>query len=79
MSHVYGEDTWGNQHAGVFEENLKSVDVAIHSRSSNLYGVMDNDDYFKYLGGLVLKNMPNPLLSAWCDLLPSYLRESSFT
>ncbi len=54
MSHVYGEDTWGNQHAGVFEENLKRVDVALHSQSSNLNGVMDNDDYFQYLGGLAL-------------------------
>jgi cobaltochelatase CobN len=54
LSHVYGEDTWGIQHAGVFEENLKGVDVALHSQSSNLNGVMDNDDYFQYLGGLAL-------------------------
>ncbi len=54
MSHVYGEDTWGIQHAGVFEENLKRVDVALHSQSSNLIGVMDNDDYFQCLGGLAL-------------------------
>ncbi|MFW6142791.1 MAG: cobaltochelatase subunit CobN, partial [Desulfovermiculus sp.] len=38
----------------VFKDNLASVDTAVHSRSSNVYGTMDNDDMFQYLGGLSL-------------------------
>ncbi|MCD6207321.1 MAG: cobaltochelatase subunit CobN, partial [Methanosarcinales archaeon] len=30
------------------------VEVTMHSRSSNLYGGIDNDDFFQYLGGLNL-------------------------
>lgn len=38
----------------VFKQALKSVKETVHSRSTNLYGVLDNDDFFQYLGGLNL-------------------------
>lgn len=31
---------------------MKDVEYAVHSRSSNLYGVVDINDMFQYLGGL---------------------------
>lgn len=36
----------------IFEMNLKGIDIVTNSRSSNLYGVLDNDDFFQYVGGL---------------------------
>ncbi|MEZ5335447.1 MAG: cobaltochelatase subunit CobN [Methanolobus sp.] len=54
MSNIYGADVWGESYQDVFESNLAEVDVAIHSDTSNLYGLMDNDDYYQYLGGLGL-------------------------
>ena len=54
MSNVYGGDVWGDNYEDVFKYNLIEVDAAIHSDTSNLYGLMDNDDYYSYLGGLGL-------------------------
>jgi len=54
MGFVYGEDNWGIPNADLFRMNLQHVKVVVHSQSSNLYGVLDNDDYFQYLGGLAL-------------------------
>ncbi|WP_440946045.1 cobaltochelatase subunit CobN [Methanosarcina sp. T3] len=54
MSNVYGADVWGDNYEDVFKLNLMEVDTAIHSDTSNLYGLMDNDDYYQYLGGLGL-------------------------
>jgi len=51
---AFGQDTWGESATALFKANLKSVDVACHSRSSSLYGLLDNDDVFQYLGGLSL-------------------------
>jgi cobaltochelatase CobN len=54
MGNAYGQDVWGKSAADLFEMNLADVEVTMHSRSSNLYGVIDNDDFFQYLGGLNL-------------------------
>ena len=54
MANVYGAEVWGENYEDVLKLNLAGVDVAIHSDSSNLYGVMDNDDFYQYLGGLGL-------------------------
>ena len=51
---AFGQGKWGEEAKGIFKENLKGVDVAVHSISSNVYGTMDNDDMFQYLGGLSL-------------------------
>ena len=52
MGNVYGQDVWGENYEGVFRQNLRDVDVGVHSDSSNLFGVIDNDDYYQYLGGI---------------------------
>ncbi|MCC7575687.1 MAG: cobaltochelatase subunit CobN, partial [Methanomethylovorans sp.] len=54
MSNVYGKDVWGVNYEDVFEQNLGGVDAAIHSDTSNLYGLIDNDDYYSYFGALGL-------------------------
>ncbi|RZN38539.1 MAG: cobaltochelatase subunit CobN [Methanophagales archaeon ANME-1-THS] len=54
MGYVYGEDGWGVPNVDLFRQNLAKVEVAVHSDNSNLYGVLDNDDFFQYLGGLAL-------------------------
>lgn len=54
MSNIYGKDAWGVSYEDVFRMNLVDVDAAIHSDSSNLYGLIDNDDYYSYLGGIAL-------------------------
>ncbi len=54
MGFAYGEDVWGIEASDIFRLNLKDVKVAVHSDTSNLYGVLDNDDYFQFLGGIAL-------------------------
>ncbi len=50
----FGLGMRGENARGVLKKNLGQVDVAVHSLSSNVYGTMDNDDMFQYLGGLNL-------------------------
>ena len=52
--HAFGMGKWGAPAKKLFKENLKNVSTAIHSLSSNIFGTMDNDDMFQYLGGLSL-------------------------
>ncbi|MGB9712089.1 MAG: cobaltochelatase subunit CobN [Dissulfurimicrobium sp.] len=52
VSFGYSKDMWGQDAKAVFRSQLKDVSVTVQSRSSNLYGLMDNDDVFQYLGGL---------------------------
>ncbi|MBW1795201.1 MAG: cobaltochelatase subunit CobN [Deltaproteobacteria bacterium] len=54
VGYAFGQGKWGEEAKEIFKENLKVVDVAVHSISSNIYGTMDNDDVFQYLGGLSL-------------------------
>ncbi|MCD4806765.1 MAG: cobaltochelatase subunit CobN, partial [Methanococcoides sp.] len=54
MSNIYGQDIWGENYEDVFRMNLMDVDAAIHSDTTNLYGLIDNDDFYQYLGGLGL-------------------------
>ncbi|MEA1866343.1 MAG: cobaltochelatase subunit CobN [Euryarchaeota archaeon] len=54
MGNAYGADVWGETATNLFAMNLADVEVTMHSRSSNLYGAIDNDDFFQYLGGLNL-------------------------
>ena len=51
---AFGRGMWGRPAKQIFRENLRKVDVAVHSRSSQLYGLLDNDDMYQYLGGLAL-------------------------
>jgi cobaltochelatase CobN len=51
---AYGENAWGEPTRQALSENLKDARVALLSRSSNVYGVMDTDDPYSYLGGMAL-------------------------
>ncbi|HHL38900.1 MAG TPA: cobaltochelatase subunit CobN [Deltaproteobacteria bacterium] len=52
MGFVFGGGRWGGKAGRLLAAQLADVDVAVHSRSSSLYGLLDNDDMFQYLGGL---------------------------
>ncbi|MGJ7486621.1 cobaltochelatase subunit CobN [Variovorax sp. LT2P21] len=52
MGHAYGEGLDSAAPPGAFAGNLAQVDAALMSRTSNLYGVLTNDDPFQYLGGI---------------------------
>lgn len=58
LQYAYGADMkdWGKKLPGVnlYAENLKGVQAAALSRSSNLYGMLTTDDPFQYLGGISL-------------------------
>lgn len=49
---AYGGGSWGLPARDLLRQQLATVEVTVHSRSSNVYGVLDNDDMFQYLGGL---------------------------
>jgi cobaltochelatase CobN len=52
--YAYGAGEWGLSAREALGQQLEQIDVAVHSISSALYGTMDNDDMFQYLGGLSL-------------------------
>ncbi len=58
MSHVYNSlGDWGGykpDQEKLYQQVLSNVDATVHSRSSALYGAVDNDDFYQYLGGLNL-------------------------
>ncbi len=49
-----GQGKWGVPVKEAFKENLRGVDIAVHSRSTNVIGIIDTDDFFMYLGGMSL-------------------------
>lgn len=53
-SFAYGEKLWGKPLKSTYKNNLKDVKLTMHTRSSNLYYMLDNDDMFAFLGGLSL-------------------------
>jgi cobaltochelatase CobN len=52
MGHIYSENNWGTSNSLVFSRALSGTDSVFTSRNTNLYGVLDNDDFFDYWGGL---------------------------
>ncbi|PWU02390.1 MAG: hypothetical protein C5B51_20820 [Terriglobia bacterium] len=52
MGFGYSGDRWGVASGAALRANLKSIDAVQFSRSSNLYGSLDNDDTYQYVGGL---------------------------
>lgn len=66
MSHLYGQGFWGDKPEGadsalagnfslnLFKISLSGTKTVVHSRSSNMYGALDNDDFFQYLGGTAM-------------------------
>lgn len=54
MGHAYGLDTEGESRHRAFDVALDGIHRTYHGRASNLYGLLDNNDAFDYLGGLSL-------------------------
>ena len=56
MSHPFGVAATlsDEQRREVFRQALSGSKIALHSRSSNLFATLDNDDFFQYLGGTAL-------------------------
>jgi len=54
MGHAYGANIQGEPQQALFTQRLNSVGNTYLGRSSNLYGLLDNNDTFDYLGGLSL-------------------------
>ncbi|MCP5360295.1 MAG: cobaltochelatase subunit CobN [Steroidobacteraceae bacterium] len=62
---LYGQGFWGDQPDGqggssaslavdLLRGALRGTDAVIHSRSSNVYGAIDGDDFYQFLGGTAL-------------------------
>lgn len=64
MSYIYGDGIWSSKLAGgvdlsslqedLYKTNLRDIEAAVHHTNSNLYGFIDNDDVYQYLGGIGL-------------------------
>ena len=62
MSHLFGQGFWsareekGSEDISrtLLQSALAGSKMAIHSRSSNLYATLDNNDFFQYLGGTAM-------------------------
>ena len=52
MGHAYGAGYWGEAMPDVFRMVLADTSAVIHSSSTTLYGALDNDDMYMYMGGL---------------------------
>ena len=52
--YAFGQGKWGISAEESLKNNLQDSEIAVHSISSTVYGTMDNDDMFQYLGGLSL-------------------------
>lgn len=52
MGHAYGTGRSGAPAHAAFEQVLKRLEHTYLGRASNLYGLLDNNDGFDYLGGL---------------------------
>ena len=54
LGNFYGEGMWGESNVDLFKKMLNGVDVVVQSHSSNQLGLMDNDDFPVWNGGLAL-------------------------
>lgn len=54
MGNAYTEDIFGQSMQEVFKTNIANIENSYLGRSSNLYGLTDNNDAFDYFGGLSL-------------------------
>ena len=52
LGNGYGNGFWGEPMADVFRLALSGTEKVVHSSSTMLYGALDNDDMFMYMGGL---------------------------
>jgi cobaltochelatase CobN len=66
MSHPYGQGLWGTLpgerdasaaaalRVNLLNQALKGAEAVVHSRSSTVYGALDGDDFYQYLGGTAM-------------------------
>ena len=54
MGHAYGPELAGEPRQAEFSERLATVSNTYLGRAGNLYGILDTNDSFDYLGGLSL-------------------------
>ena len=52
IGHGYGNGFWGEAMEDVFRLALSGTEKVVHSSSTMVYGALDNDDFFMYMGGL---------------------------
>ena len=52
MGNMYSKYYWGETNPTVFLRVLNNTDDLVVSRNTIVYGVLDNDDFFDYWGGL---------------------------
>ncbi len=52
LQHVYNRKMHGRRVTGLYEENLKSVEIVSQIRCNNEYEITDLDHYYEYFGGL---------------------------
>lgn len=73
MGNIYTENNWGLSNPLVFQRALTNVGTIFTSRNTHLYGVLDNDDFFDYWGGLSLamervnQKTPNMFVLRYAD------------
>jgi len=48
------DEVWGQTASQALESHLADNEAVLFSRSTNLYGILDNDDTYQYVGGLNL-------------------------
>lgn len=62
MSHLFGQGYWGARGSGggadlspaLLKLAFRGAKGVVHSRSSNIYGAIDSDDFYQYLGGTAM-------------------------
>lgn len=54
MSFGYGSGFWGEPMQAEFRSALAGTEAIVHTRSTKLYGTLDNDDYFSYGGSIAI-------------------------
>lgn len=54
MGNAYSEKMFGQPMLDLFKRNIANIENSYLGRSSNLYGLSDNNDAFDYFGGLSL-------------------------
>ncbi len=52
MNYAFSSEVWGGTTTDALASHLKGNQAVLFSRSTNLYGAVDNDDVYQYFGGL---------------------------
>ncbi|MBU5428260.1 cobaltochelatase subunit CobN [Tissierella pigra] len=52
LQYIYNEKSHGKKVEGLYEENLKSVEIISQIRSNHEYEITDLDHYYEFFGGL---------------------------